>query len=68
MVIRGISAEKAFVLARHFTCMADLIQKLKSCDTEDQKIALIQSCSEANIPRRQFGKALSKNIIISLFG
>lgn len=68
MAIRGISAEKAFILARHFTSMADLVTKLSACGSDDEKIKLIQSCSEANIPRRQFGKALSKNILTSIFG
>jgi crossover junction endonuclease MUS81 len=68
MAIRGISAEKAFILAKHFTSMADLIQKLDACGAEDQKIKLLQSCSEANIPRRQFGKVLAKHIITSIYG
>lgn len=56
LTIRGVSTEKAVVLAKHFTCMGDLVAKL------------IMSCSDPCHQRRQFGKALAKNIISSLFG
>lgn len=67
MTIRGVSGEKAMVLSKHFKSLMDFIEKLEAAGTEENQIKLIMNCSQAS-HRRQFGKALAKQIISILLG
>ena len=67
LTIRGVSSEKAILLAKKFSCLKDMIDKLSPLN-EEERIRMIMDCGDNSHQRRQFGKALTKNILISLFG
>lgn len=65
MTLRGVSAEKAVTLSKNFKSIQDLVAKLDLCSGIDAQVKLITDCSEG-VFRRQFGKALAKQIVNSL--
>lgn len=67
LTIRGVSSEKAILLVKKFKCLKDLIEKLSPLK-EEERIQMIVDCGVSSHQRRQFGKALAKNIVASLFG
>ncbi|KAJ3304239.1 Crossover junction endonuclease mus81 [Kappamyces sp. JEL0829] len=64
--IRGVSAEKALVLSKHYKSLADFTRKMRVLPSAEQRIQAIMGCGE-NHSRRKIGKALSRHVLECLY-
>ena len=60
MSIKGISAEKAIEIQKHFPTMIELVQTLAGVDEKEGKLIIAQRCSRYG--RRKIGNVLSGKI------
>lgn len=60
MSIKGISAEKAIEIQKHFPTMIELVQTLAGLDEKEGKLIVGQRCSKYG--RRKIGNVLSGKI------
>jgi crossover junction endonuclease MUS81 len=60
MSIKGVSAEKAIEIQKHFPTMIKLVDIFASVDEEEGKMLVMEQCSKYG--RKKIGKALSQNI------
>lgn len=60
MNIRGVSAEKAIEIQRHFPTMISLVEAISSVDEAEGRMILANRCSKYG--RRKIGNVLSGKI------
>lgn len=65
MTVKGISAEKAIEIQKHFPTMIHLVEALASVDEEEGRKLVGERC--AKIGRRKIGLVLSSKIY-DIFG
>jgi crossover junction endonuclease MUS81 len=60
MTIKGISAEKAMEIQKHFPTMIDLVTSLERVDEAEGKMLVANRCSKYG--RRKIGNVLSGKV------
>jgi crossover junction endonuclease MUS81 len=60
MSIKGISAEKAIEIQKHFPTMIQLVETLANVDESEGKMIVMDRCSKYG--RKKIGKVLSEKI------
>ena len=60
MSIKGVSAEKAVEIQKHFTTMIELVTTFAGVDEDEGKMIVHERCSKYG--RKKIGKALSEKI------
>ena len=60
MSIKGVSAEKAIEIQKHFTTMIALVESFAAVDKEKGKMLVAERCCQYG--RKKIGKALSEKI------
>ena len=60
MTIKGVSAEKAIEIQKHFPTIIELVQTFESVDENEGKLIVAKRCSKFG--RRKIGNALSEKI------
>src|SRR5579859_244965 len=60
MSVKGVSAEKAMEIQKHYSTMVELVDALAAVTEEEGKVLLAERCSKYG--RRKIGKALSEKV------